>query len=276
MSEFGASQYPGSRVAYHGIDPVEFWPISAEKPAFTSTGQKITTKREAKLAFGFDPDGFLVGRIDTNSERKDWAATWKALVPFVRRHSEVQVHFHGNPKPDVNFGVDMENLMGRYPDIERAKRVFFPGLHNTFTGWKQQDMNVLVNAFDVRLSTSHGEGAGLGDLEAIACGVPVIAQNVTATPEMVGPGGILLEPERTTTPPSGEDQFLPDIAAFSEALEKFYRSKGLRRTLSAAGIAHSQQFRWDVTAAIFDEEIRLATHRKPQPVEDVPELAEVG
>jgi glycosyltransferase involved in cell wall biosynthesis len=38
------------------------------------------------------------------------------------------------------------------------------------------------------------EGAGLGAIEAIACGTPVVATSVGALPEIVGGAGILVEP----------------------------------------------------------------------------------
>lgn len=265
MSDFGAAQYPGqvdsdgtvfrgARRVYHGLDAAEFWPVSAKRPAYTTLGKKIESKGDAKEAFGWARDAFVVGRVDTNSERKDWAASWKALVPFMRHHGEVRAHFHGNPQPGVQFGVDMDNLTSRY-DIDEG-RISYPDRHNTFTGWPQQNMNVLMNAFDALISTSHGEGFGLTLLEAAACGVPVIAQNVSSIPEVVGPGGILLEPERITTPPTGEDQWLPDIPAFTDALERLYQSKGLRRDLGAAGAEHALTFRWEDAATAFDEEIR--------------------
>ena len=38
------------------------------------------------------------------------------------------------------------------------------------------------------------EGFGLPALEAMACGTPVVASNTTALPEVVGDGGILVDP----------------------------------------------------------------------------------
>ena len=87
-------------------------------------------------------------------------------------------------------------------------------------------------------------------------GVPVIAQNVSAIPEVVGPGGILLEPKATLTVPSGEDVWLADIEAFSSALEQLYSSAGARRQLGEAGREHVKKFSWDFATARFDEYVR--------------------
>jgi len=93
MSEFGHSWLPDAPLALHGVDSDVFRPAS-EKPLVTSAGQTIRTKREAKKALGYDPDGFLVVRVDRNSRRKDFGATFKALVPVMKRHPDIQVHFH--------------------------------------------------------------------------------------------------------------------------------------------------------------------------------------
>jgi glycosyltransferase involved in cell wall biosynthesis len=102
-------------------------------------------------------------------------------------------------------------------------------------------------------------------MEALACGTPVIAQNVSAIPEYVGPGGILLEPSGyMSTPPSGEDTWLPDIAAFTAAIERIFRSKGLQRDLGHAGVEHIRSLAtWDVAASKFDEYITALEKLEP-------------
>lgn len=261
MSKFGQAQYPGSQMVYHGVDTDQWWPI-AERPITISTGDVLKTKRDCKKAFGFDPKGFLVGRIDTNSGRKDYPASWKALVPFMKRHAEVQVHFHCAAS-NARSGVNISAMISREPEIDR-KRFFTPDLHSTFIGWPQRDMNALMNAFDVFLSTSRGEGFGLSLAEAGACGIPILAQNVSAIPEVVGPGGILVEPQRLITVPSGEDNWLADIDAFTDGLERLRESAGLRRTLGEKGVEHVRaSFSWDVAAEMMNGFLTALGHSQP-------------
>jgi len=251
MSNWGRQHYPGSKLVYHGVDTDLFWPVR-EKPIKVQSGEVLRSKKDCKRAFGFDPDGFLVLRIDKNSGRKDFAATYKALVPVMLRHREIQVHFHCS-QSDLGSGVDLNTLYTREPRIDRS-RFFGPDFHNTFQGWPQQDLNALVNAADLVVSTSRGEGFGLTLAEALACGVPVIAQNISAIPEVVGPGGILIEPQRLITVPSGQDLWLADIEAFSDAIEQLYSSSGARRKLGEAGVEHVRSsFQWDYAAARFHE-----------------------
>lgn len=251
MSKFGQSQYVPSDLAYHGVDGNEWWPVES-KPIVTSHGHVLRTKGECKRAFGYDDDDFLVGRVDTNSGRKDFAATWKALVPVMKKHKNIKAHFHCSNK--TNPAVELPALFSR--DIETSSRFTTPSLKTDFVGWPQADMNALVNAFDVVVSTSRGEGFGFSNAEALACGVPVIAQNVSAIPEVVGPGGILIDPQRMITAPTGQDNWLCDIDAFSGAIETLYDDVELRRKLGIAGHEHVMRtFSWEDAAAVFDRHI---------------------
>jgi glycosyltransferase involved in cell wall biosynthesis len=261
MSEFGQAQYPGSKMVSHAVDTDLFWPVSAERPIRIEGMETLRSKRDCKKAFGFDPNGFLVLRVDKNSGRKDFAATWKALMPVMQRHPDIQVHFHCSAKNDAN-GITLNALFNRAEaDGVARDRWFTPDEFNTFDGWPVSHLNALYNAADTFVSTSRGEGWGLTLGEALACGVPVIAQNVSAIPEVVGPGGILLEPQRLLTVPSGEDTWLADIDAFSAAIEKVYLSAGLRRDLGKAGREHITKFTWDFAAMKFDEYLSVLADR---------------
>lgn len=252
MSKFGQSQYPGSKVVYHGVDTKSFYPVSDKSPITLSNGHVCKSKTDCKRELGYDPDGFLVLRVDKNSGRKDFASTWKALVPVMRKHKDIQVHFHCESK-DAKSGVFMQPMFSR--DEETKNRFFLPDLHTSFIGWSEEDLNALYNAADLFVSTSRGEGFGLTLAESIATEVPVIAQNVSAIPEVVGPGGVLIEPQRQITVPSGQDLWLSDIGAFTDAIEHLYLAGGVRKKLGQAGREHVSKLTWDFAADRFHESI---------------------
>lgn len=68
------------------------------------------------------------------------------------------------------------------------------------------------------------EGFGLPPLEAMACGTPVVASNVTSVPEVVGNSGILVDP-------TNDEDMSNAICDLLENPEKrdFYSKKGLER-----------------------------------------------
>lgn len=252
MSKWGQQHYSPSQVVYHGVEPDQWWPVE-EKPITTSSGEVLRDKEDCKRAFGYSASDFLVGRIDTNSGRKDFGATWAALVPAMKKHKNIKAHFHCSNRE--NPAIKFPALFSREPEV--ADRFYTPAMKTDYEGWPQQDMNALVNAFDVVMTTSRGEGFGLTIAEAVACGVPVIAQNVSAIPEVVGPGGVLIEPQRLLAHPGGQDNWLANVPAFTEALLDLYDNEPKRQDLGIKGTQHARaNFSWDVAASIFDIHIR--------------------
>jgi len=87
------------------------------------------------------------------------------------------------------------------------------------------------------------EGFGMPALEAMAAGVPVVAGNRSALPEVCGQGAILIDPE-------SEEQ----LAA---ALNRIALDEQTARTLELAGINYASTFRWEAavekTAAVYQE-----------------------
>lgn len=251
MSKFGQAQMPGSDLVYHGVDTKVFHPVSRETSITIADGTKITSKKAAKAVFGYPEDSFLVLRVDTNSPRKDYGASWRALVPVMKKHSDIVVHFHctGN---SMSGGVLMPALWTR--DMDTAHRFHLADEFDTYENWPIEYLAALLNAADVFLSTSQGEGFGLTIAEALACGTPVIAQDCSSITEVVGPGGILIPPGFPITHSGGQDMFVPDAPAFSEAIEHLYLNEGFRKRYGKAAVEHvTQTFNWDVEAAKLDK-----------------------
>jgi glycosyltransferase involved in cell wall biosynthesis len=78
------------------------------------------------------------------------------------------------------------------------------------------------------------EGFGLQAAEALACGTPVIASNVTSLPEVVGEGGILVAPH--------------DVDAFGRAMAAVAGDEALAAELGRKAVAQAGRFRWEETA----------------------------
>jgi glycosyltransferase involved in cell wall biosynthesis len=88
------------------------------------------------------------------------------------------------------------------------------------------------------------EGFGLPVLEAMQCGVPVVASNAGAIPEVVGDAGILVEPT--------------DVDAFCGALLSIVQDTARRLELSAQAQARAESFTWEACAAATVGAYRIA------------------
>ncbi len=239
MTKFGRdTAMPEAPVVYHGVDHEVFKPMS---------------KTEAKRLLGYDPDRFLIVRADKQSLRKDYPSLWQALRPVLRRHSDIDVHFHCQPK--ASDGYDMRAVMWNDEDIR--ERVSYSANLGGYVGWPDSQLAILLAAADLYVSTSWGEGFGLLNLEAMACGTPVIAQDCSANTEVVGPGGLLVKPKGYITAPMGQKQALPDVDGFTEAIETLYRDRKTRRQLGKAAVEHAAKFTWDYAAGAFSTIIEM-------------------
>jgi glycosyltransferase involved in cell wall biosynthesis len=107
----------------------------------------------------------------------------------------------------------------------------------------------LYNGAAVLAIPSFYEGFGLPALEAMACGVPVIAAARGSLPEIVGDAGLLIDPEEPA-----------DLAA---ALEQVLTDEALWSSLVARGLARAGDFSWAETARQ-----TLAVYRRVLGVQD--------
>jgi len=99
------------------------------------------------------------------------------------------------------------------------------------------DGRELIRAYQgalVYVDPSLYEGFALQVLEAMACGVPVIASSRSSIPEIVGDAGILIDPENP--------------AALAEAIVRVLTDDNLRNEMCQKGLERAKQFSWEKVA----------------------------
>jgi len=92
----------------------------------------------------------------------------------------------------------------------------------------------LYRGADAFVFPSSCESFGIPVLEAMACGVPVVASNRSSVPEIVGDAGLIVDPD--------------DANQFANAIESVLFDNELRTSLINKGFARAKQFSWERTA----------------------------
>ncbi|GBD15393.1 Mannosylfructose-phosphate synthase [bacterium HR26] len=139
-----------------------------------------------------------------------------------------------------------------YPPLEPVVRRFGLEGHVVLPGAvSEEDKLGLYQIADLYVYPSLYEGFGLSPLEAMACGTPVIAANRSSLPEVVGDGGLLVEPE------PGE---------LARAIRQVLLDDRLREDLARRALKRAAQFSWERTAretiAVYYQVLgRRAAHR---------------
>lgn len=241
-------------LVYHGVDTGTFHPVSAREPVRWD-GKVLQTKEACKAAFGFRPDQKLILRYDRHVPRKFYHLFLEAMAPVLAADPSAVVVIHCRPQDEGG------NL---FEEIARQPRHLWPQYkltqaHDTWTGLPEEGLVALINAADLYVSTTSGEGFGLTLAESLACGVPVVVTDWAAEAEVVGPGGALVPPLRDAYgdvvryhSTYGMDWAVPDGRAFTERVSELLAKPHRRRSLGDAGRRHIESsFSWPVAVARF-------------------------
>jgi D-inositol-3-phosphate glycosyltransferase len=238
---------------WHGIEHELMFPVSMDHPLVTGNEQ-FTSREQIRKALGMDGK-FVVLAVNRNNIRKNYPDTFKAFAEFRARHEDALLWVHAVA---LDEGGNLHTLVDRYR-LGDSVKISDP--RDTFLGAPKSLLTAYYNAADVKISTSMGEGFGLTDAEALACGCPVIAQDCSATTEVVGDAGILVKPQRHFTTARMNDLRLPNVPGFVRALERIYQSPALRETLSKKAIQQAEKFQWDDAAARLEELMQRAIQK---------------
>jgi len=150
-------------------------PGQARRPATSPEA-----RRRARLALGLPSDAKVVGAVGRLTYQK-------APEDFVAALAEL-----GRPEV-AGVWVGGGELAGRV----QARAAKLPAGRLVLAG-ERQDVPDLLPAFDVFALPSRYEGLPTAIVEAMICGVPVVASAVNAVPDLVIPGetGLLVPPRR--------------------------------------------------------------------------------
>jgi glycosyltransferase involved in cell wall biosynthesis len=217
----------GASAYQRGSDLVTrtLWRRSLRRAALVLTGSEATRRElgvEARTLYpGLDPefkpiatppgrDNRYVFHIASSDPRDDHETALAAFALARQDDGDVRLLVAGGLTYPAGDGVE---YLGRVPDRELVR---------------------LYQGAAAYLDTSLYEGFGFQVLEAMGCGAPVVATNVTSIPEIVGEAALL--------GPAGSSRALGDMLA------RVLGDPALAAGLRERGLARARDFRWERTA----------------------------
>ncbi len=214
-------------------DDIGLWTRGVDRSVFASQKRDLTWRRELGLA---DDDVAVVflGRLVME----------KGLDVF----AETIVQLRKRQVPHKVLVIGDGPAHGWFEDA-------LPG--GIFAGFKTgADLGQALASGDIFFNPSITETFGNVTLEAMACGLPVVAAAATGAASLVTQGetGQLVTPGNNT----GET-----AAAFAEALAPYCTDNALRTKHGAAGEAKSREYSWPaINGVVADMYIRLIEERR--------------
>lgn len=180
---------------------------------------------------GVDPGRYLVA-LGAVSTRKNLSVVLRALT-------RVDPHLLGSPALLVvgPAGAGAGTVADEVVRLGLEARVRFAGYV------PDAELPTLVGASLALVHPSRDEGFGITPIEAMAAGVPAVASDAGAIPEVCGGAAVLVAPD--------------DVEGWSAAIASLAADPQRRAEVIAAGDLHQERFRWTraaaATMAVHDE-----------------------
>lgn len=181
---FTISRYSYEQLKKIGIESTPI-PLGVDSTVY----KPLDNKSKLRKQFGLSPDDYIIGFVGKNiTTRKDIPNLLKAVRIFKDNllpsdAKRVKIYLHTNTKYTLGGNVDIERLIKYYKFS--ADEVYFSPYNLDVESYSDELMNMTYNLFDVAAFPSRGEGFNLPLLEAMSCGIPIVAHNVSAHKELL-------------------------------------------------------------------------------------------
>ena len=190
------------------IDLFEYIPNGIQIPR-SSYGNPSDARLAIRTSLGIEVDGFVIGTIARLHEikRLDWAI--RAFAGCYDRMKRPYLLFVGD-------GQERSKLEKLSSDLGIQDRIFFVGEKSDIADW--------LACMDVFINSSRSEGMSISIMEAMACEIPILANDVGDNRLLVdgeGPAGLIVAPG--------------DIPALSEAMTMLAADSVGRKKFSENG-----------------------------------------
>lgn len=224
-------------------------------------------------------DKFIVGCIARNQPRKRLDLLVRHFAEWVHSRDIRDTYLYVQTAPTGEAAYDVASLM-RYEKLEHRMLLVTPAIYRTLPEATQAGV---FNSLDVYFTTTQGEGWGLPVMEAMACGVPVVAPDWSALGDWARDAAVLVPCNdvagtiNSFAPMAGQKIAVlggvPDKAGNVVALESLYSDRKFYDEVRAKGLelVARPEYRWEdigqaVLRTVEEALLRKATGGVMQPV----------
>jgi glycosyltransferase involved in cell wall biosynthesis len=207
------------KVIYCGINKKVFKPIP-----------DLSLQRLVKRKYGIRKNFILaVGPLGRRKNHDRLIDAYSILPEYIRE--DYQLIITGEKKGTYS------NLLKKASKTCLADDIVFIGFI------PEKEMPMVINAASLFVFPSLYEGFGIPLLEAMACGTPILASNVSSIPEVVGGAALLFDPY--------------NINEMASVIDRAITDKDLRQKLVQRGFERIKKYSWENTAkeiiGVFEE-----------------------
>ena len=256
--------------------------IKTAPPSADSAYIPVEDKIKHKEKMGFSADSLIIGTVMRNQKRKLFPDLFKTFRMFLDKSQNKDVFLYCHTSyPDL--GWDIPKLIHKYGLSSKVLFTYvcqncghcFPmffsdartkcpkcksssaGLSNVQQGVSYEFLADIMNCFDLYIQYANSEGFGLPQVEAAACGVPVMSVDYSAMSSVIRKlGGTPLKLASVYNEvETGCDRAVPDNDYASDQIVKFFEmSEKERLDLGEQTRKNFEKYyQWDDTAKIWEE-----------------------
>jgi glycosyltransferase involved in cell wall biosynthesis len=223
MAPHGKRQLEGAGIESFYIPHAVNTKVFAKTPKMMGP-EGMTPTREL---LGIGDDTFLVAMVAANKangqvHRKAYDVNFLAFAAHLQKFPDSHLYVHADPAPNVG-GFDL-GVLSRVCGIPKEK-ITFANRDKYRIGYSQAEVAALYSAADVLLAPSYGEGFGVPQIEAQACGTRVIGSSWAAAPDVIAEDGWLVDGQPFWDAPQGAFFQVPLLGSVVSALEHAYNAE---------------------------------------------------
>jgi glycosyltransferase involved in cell wall biosynthesis len=226
----------------HGVDTTVWKPLPQEEK-----------DKLRKQYFNIGEEVFLVGSVARNQPRKRLDAIFQTLRIFIDKYEtknkQIKCYFHCSLEDQLGW-----NLLWLAAYYNVQDRCIFDQRLKPGVGPTDEQLNEIVNCFDVHLSLTNSEGWHLPALETAAAGIPNIITKYSAHADW-GKDTLLFSKVGAWEhePRTGFVKAIADVDNAAHQLKLLYSSKEMRKDYQNRGIKLGQKLDWPVVCKIWEE-----------------------